>query len=183
MRVPFSLGKHRCDVDECAIERPEGAMMTAGAYSVENGWYGHRRGDQAMTGAWSTYREQSIAQATNCVLGRDHRSNRNDQPLDSEITYDGHVWRYQDYGSVHFDQCMQYASDAGAIIITPYTIGQQGDNYWVHSVHMCCTYEWITNNGTNFAYDNVGGGQRPVRGTAWSAILSGENVRVIRTLG
>jgi hypothetical protein len=135
-------------------------MMTAGAYSVENGWYGHRRGDQAMTGAWSTYREQSIAQATNCVLGRDHRSNRNDQPLDSEITYDGHVWRYQDYGSVHFDQCMQYASDAGAIIITPYTIGQQGDNYWVHSVHMCCTYEWITNNGTNFAYDNVGGGQR-----------------------
>merc|ERR1711904_470312 len=41
-----------------------------------------------------------------------------------------------------------------------YTIGKSGDDYWSHSVHMCCTYEWIVSGGTNFNYASIGGGQR-----------------------
>jgi hypothetical protein len=52
------------------------------------------------------------------------------------------------------------ASDAGASIITPYTIGLTGDGYWVPSVHTCNTYEYISGNGTSYTYENSGGGQR-----------------------
>ena len=100
-----------------------------------------------MTGVWSSYREASINSNVNCVVGRDARSNTRDSQLSESITYDGKRWRYQDYGLRHFDECFLLASNAGASIITPYTIGRTGDNYWVHSVHMCNTYEWITNNG------------------------------------
>ena len=116
-----------------------------------------------MTGVWNNYREASIGSNVNCVVGRDARSNTRDGQLSESITYDGRRWRYQDYGLRHFDECFLLASNAGASIITPYTIGRTGDNYWVHSVHMCNTYEWITNNGRGFSYDNMGGGQRSSR--------------------
>ena len=116
-----------------------------------------------MTGVWSSYREASINSNVNCVVGRDARSNTRDGQLSESITYDGRRWRYQDYGLRHFDECFLLASNAGASIITPYTIGRTGDNYWVHSVHMCNTYEWITNNGRGFAFDNLGAGRRSSR--------------------
>jgi hypothetical protein len=137
--------------------------MTPGAYSVATGWYGHRKGNNAMTGVWATYRQAPITNTIACVVGRDARSNTRDGTLNSSIDYDGHRWRYQDYGLRYFDECFLLAANAGANIITPYTIGQTGDNYWVHSVHMCNTYEWITSNGTSFAYDSVGGGVRSSR--------------------
>ena len=116
-----------------------------------------------MTGVWASYREASINSNVNCVVGRDARSNTRDGQLSESITYDGRRWRYQDYGLRHFDECFLLASNAGASIITPYTIGRTGDNYWVHSVHMCNTYEWITNNGRGFSYDNMGANQRSSR--------------------
>jgi hypothetical protein len=150
---------------ECAIEASKrGASMTASNYSVSTGWYGHRKGNNAMTGRWSTYQQAAINSDKACILGRDSRSNTRGAQLNSSIDYDGHRWRYQDYGTTYFDECFLYAANAGANIITPYTIGRNtGDNYWVMSTHMCNTYAWITNNGTNISHDNIGGNQRSSR--------------------
>jgi hypothetical protein len=93
----------------------------------------------------------------------DSRSNQNNAQLNSTVNYDGQRWRYQDYGERHFDECFLLAANAGANIITPYTLGQTGDNYWLHSVHMCNTYEWITANGTGMGNDNVGAASRSSR--------------------
>jgi hypothetical protein len=143
---------------ECArLASRYGAMMAPGHYTVPTtGWYGHRNGSQAMTGVWSTYQTANIDAPQACVLGRDVRSTRRDATLASTTTYDGQVWRFQDYGPRYYDECMLLASDAGASMITPYTIGRTGADYWVHSVIACNVYNWITAGGTNFAYDNVG---------------------------
>jgi cysteine-rich repeat protein len=148
----------------CAIEASKrGASMTPGQYSVELGWYGHRKGSNAMTGVWATYRQAPITNPIACVVGRDGRSNTRAGTLNSRIDYDGHRWRYQDYGLRHFDECFLLAANAGANIITPYTIGQTGDNYWVHSPVMCNGYAWITSNGTSFLPEAFGVGARSTR--------------------
>ena len=84
----------------------------------------------------------------------------NNAPLANVVSYDGQTWHYQDYGNLYYDQCQAIASNAGAQIITPYTLGMNGDNYWINSVHMCNTYEYIGCNGTCFSYDNLGSYQR-----------------------
>ena len=66
------------------------------------------------------------------------------------------MWHYQDFGVKFYDECQSLATQYGSMIITPWTIGQNQDNYWVQSVHQCNTYEWITNNGSAFGNDNVG---------------------------
>jgi len=139
----------------------QGAMMAPGYYtSPRDGWYGHRNGPVAMIGTWSTYQISDINTQLACVLGRDARSTRRDVALNSTVTYDGQTWRFQDYGLMHYDQCQLAASEAGATMITPYTIGRAGADYWVQSVIACNVYNWITAGGSGFAYDNLSGGAR-----------------------
>ena len=135
----------------------EDRLVPAGGYTVPAaGWESNRNGRLTMAGGWSTYLTANIDAPQACVLGRDVRSTRRDATLASTTTYDGQVWRFQDYGPRYYDECMLLASDAGASMITPYTIGRTGADYWVHSVIACNVYNWITAGGTNFAYDNVG---------------------------
>jgi hypothetical protein len=147
---------------ECIVEASRrGAMLGATQYTMPMGWYSHRRGTMAMTGVWSTYREQAITTPTNCIIARDPAATRNDAPLSNTTSYDGQTWHYQDYGMRYFDECQTLAGNAGAMVITPYTIGMTtGDDYWVNSVHACNTYEWITGGGTGYGNDNVGVGAR-----------------------
>jgi len=60
---------------------------------------------------------------------------------------------YQDFGTatynlMYYDQCQTLASQYGASIITPQTIGLSGDNYWIGSTHTCNTFEYFYNFGT-----------------------------------
>jgi UDP-3-O-[3-hydroxymyristoyl] glucosamine N-acyltransferase len=132
-------------------------VHTAGATA---GWAGHRNGASAMYAYWSTYQSAGITTSRACVLARDPRSPGITETLNSTRTYDGDVWNYQDYGSQYYDQCVLIASNAGASIITPYTIGLTGDGYWVPTVHACNTYEYISSNGNSYTYESVGGGAR-----------------------
>ena len=70
------------------------------------------------------------------------------------------VWFYQDMGSMYYDQCQNAAATRGASIITPYTVGLTGDNYWLTSTHQCNTYEYIYNSGYSMGNENVGSGVR-----------------------
>jgi hypothetical protein len=150
---------------ECArTASRRGAMMAPGNYtSPSTGWYGHRNGAVAMTGVWSTYQTAQITASQPCVLGRDPRATRRDRALASTLEYDGQTWRYEDFGPLYYDECQLIASEAGASMITPYTLGRTGADYWVQSVIACNVYNWITAGGTNFAYDNIGSGQRSSR--------------------
>ena len=113
-----------------------------------------------MWAKWASYQQAGITTNRACVLSRDPRSSGITATLNSTQAYDGDTWVYQDYGSQYYDQCILLASNAGASIITPYTIGLSGDNYWVPSVHTCNTYEWVTGGGTSYAYQSISGGQR-----------------------
>jgi hypothetical protein len=146
---------------DCALEASRrGAMMHSSDYTVAGGWYSHRKGNNAMTGIWSSYQQATLSSSKTCILGRDPHAGQNNAPLNSTVEYDGWVWRYQDYGNKYYDECQTLAGNAGAMIITPYTIGKSGDGYWINSVHMCNTYEWITSSGGNFGVNNYGVAQR-----------------------
>ena len=145
----------------CAVEASKrGAMMHSSQYTVVGGWYSHRKGTEAMTGKWNSYQKASIGSSRTCILARDPHANQNNSALNNTIKYDGWTWRYQDFGNKYYDQCQTLAGNAGAMIITPYTIGQSGDGYWINSVHMCNTYQWIISSGNNFSHDDIGSGQR-----------------------
>ncbi|MEI9936556.1 MAG: Ig-like domain-containing protein [Pseudomonadota bacterium] len=123
------------------------------------GWFASRAatGVQVMTGGWTTYTSDSLSNTHNCNLVRDRQSGAtNNAPLTGLVTYDGDVWRYQDFGVMYVDQCEKLASAAGASIITPWTIGLlNGDNYWHGVLHTCSVYSWSAANGAGFAFDNT----------------------------
>ena len=152
--------------DECAIAASEyGLMMTPGAYSESSGWYGHRVGDTAMTGVWNSMQLTDTSSEISCVLGRDSRSAEYTVALPNPSTAqasNGLRWTYEDFGLKYFDECMLLASEAGAIIITPPTIDDDDNTgfYWVHSVHMCCTYEYVSAPWSSFSYYSLGSGAR-----------------------
>jgi hypothetical protein len=137
-----------------------GAMLYSSNYSVTYGWSTHRNGANAMVSIWSSYSERAMTGNENCIVGRDPAATRDTDVLSETIVYDGDVWAYQDLGSMYYDQCATAASNAGAMIISPSVIGSGSYiNYWVNSVHMCCTYEYLT-GAASYGYDNVGGGAR-----------------------
>ncbi len=77
--------------------------------------------------------------------------------LSDTVTYDGQTWRFQDYGPRYFDECQLLAANAGAMLITPHTLGRTtSDNYWVHSQHTYNTYSWIVPGGSAFGHNDVG---------------------------
>ena len=74
-------------------------------------------------------------------------------------------WRYKDFGTSFSDQCMEFASRAGASITTPDTLGitwPSGTKYWIPSGIMCNTYWFMSasQSGTSFSFDNQGSGAR-----------------------
>jgi hypothetical protein len=95
-----------------------------------------------------------------CVLALDPRSAGVSATLTDTINYDGDVWNYQDYGPQYYDQCLLLAADAGASIITPYTLGLSGDGYWVPSQHTCNTYQRIEGGGTSVGWVTQSSSQR-----------------------
>jgi hypothetical protein len=148
--------------EACAIEASErGAMMTSSHYSVRGGWFGHRLGNIAMVGdsggSWNSYRTATITSSKPCVLGLAYNSKtQRNARLSGSVVYDGLEWEYEDYGQRHWDECVKLADAAGANIITPYTIGKTGADYWVFSTLPCNTYEYIRSGGNSMAYDNLG---------------------------
>jgi hypothetical protein len=143
----------------CVTEASKrGAMLFSNSYGTTSpGWHGHRLNGVAMIGVWNVYTSADINTNQPCIIARDRRSMINNAQLANSVVYDGMTWKYQDFGIKFYDECMLLASDAGGIILDPWTLGLgNGDNYWSTSVHTGNTYEWITNNGTSFANDNVG---------------------------
>ncbi len=147
------------------------AMVNSNVYTSTsggtNGWAPHRNGNNAMWARWSTYAQAGITTSRACVVARDGRdSSSHNSPLANSITHDGDTWKFQDYGQKYYDECQLLASQAGASIITPGTIGTgTGDGYWVPSVHTCNTYEWVTGSGGSYTYSSIGGGQRSPQAT------------------
>jgi hypothetical protein len=139
-----------------------GGMLAPSVYtSPTTGWYGHRLGGVAMTGAWSTYQTAAVTSLQPCVVARDRRSTTRDAVLSETRTHEGQTWRYQDYGPRFYDECQLLASNAGASIITPHTVGLPATAaHWVHQIHLCNVYAYVNAAGTGFAYDNYGSGQR-----------------------
>ena len=96
-----------------------------------------------------------------CVVARDRRSTTRDAVLSETRTHEGQTWRYQDYGPRFYDECQLLASNAGASIITPHTLGLPATAaHWVHQIHLCNVYAYVNAAGTGFGYDNYGSGQR-----------------------
>jgi hypothetical protein len=144
---------------ECVREASRrGAMLAPSEYTTpQSGWGGHRRANFAMTGRWPTYQEAAITGSEACVIARDHRATTRDAALSDTVSYDGQTWRFQDYGPRFFDECQLLAANAGAMLITPHTLGRTtGDNYWVPSQHTYNTYSWITPGGSGFGHNDVG---------------------------
>ena len=132
--------------------------MLFGSYYTNWGWGAHRLNSVAeYITSWPTYATQSIFSNGACVLGRDSTAGSvNYQIPSTSILFENDVWLYQDLGSLYYDQCQNAAAKHGASIITPYTVGLTGDNYWLSSTHQCNTYEYIFNSGTSMGNENVG---------------------------
>lgn len=148
---------------QCMAEASRrGAMLVSNQYTVTGGWATHRNGTNAMWSQWSSYQQAAITTSRACVVGIDPRdSSSRNTPLNSSTTYDGESWQYQDYGTKYYDECQLLASQAGASIITPGTIGLgTGDGYFVPSVHTCNTFEWISGSGSSYTYATQNSGQR-----------------------
>ncbi len=138
-----------------------GTMLFSSAYTVNDGWNGHRNGSYAMTSRWASYTQQPITASAPCIVGRPPGTSRDDLVPASSTVVDGETWVYQDMGQLYYEQCAVAAGNHGASIITPAVVGLgTGDDYWVNSVHMCNTYEWISGNGTSYTYANLGSNQR-----------------------
>ena len=136
-------------------------MLFSSNYSVTQGWNGHRNGNNAMTSQWSSYTQAPLTNNAPCIVGRPPGATVSNMIPANTITYDGDTWRYQDFGLRHYDQCAILAGNHGASIITPAVLGLgTGVGYWVNSVHMCNTYQWISGSGTAYTSDNSSSGAR-----------------------
>jgi hypothetical protein len=118
------------------------------------GWYGDRNGGQAMYNYFGRGND-SVDNYDWCVLVRDPQSGQtNNNPLSNVIIYDGQQWNYQDYGATFYDECQLNAGQAGASIITPWTLGLgNGDNYWEGVGDTYTMYYSSTNNGNDSNYN------------------------------
>merc|ERR1711935_1175222 len=80
-------------------------------------------------------------------------------------------WRYKDFGTRSYDQCMELASRAGASITTPDTLGitwPSGTKYWLPSGLMCNTYWFMSasQSGTSNTFDGRGAYVRSISGVS-----------------
>ena len=86
--------------------------------------------------------------------------------------YDGDTWLYTDFSNggalnnIYYDQCQAYATQSGASIITPSTIGLSGEYYWLAGYTGTYAYQSIWNMGNSILaeFANTGGsGRSPTR--------------------
>ena len=128
----------------------------------------------AQTGRWATYQSAAIGNSLSCQLSRDKDSLSQYSISLSDTTWKqadvdtGGVsvcWRYKDFGTRPYDQCMELASRAGASITTPDTLGitwPSGTKYWIPSGLMGNTFWFMSasQSGTSYSYDNLGQGSQ-----------------------
>ena len=136
-----------------------GAVLCSEDYTAGGGWAAHLNGtdyaDYEGSG-WSTATFKSTSSTAKCVIGRDTQTTAVNQNLPSSATYNGLTWSYQDLGLYYYDECVRKASDAGATIIDPSTIGTgTGVGYWDFTSHSGNTYSHWTSK-TTIAHENVG---------------------------
>eukprot|EP01116_Phalansterium_solitarium_P025039 TRINITY_DN938_c4_g1_i3.p1 TRINITY_DN938_c4_g1~~TRINITY_DN938_c4_g1_i3.p1 ORF type:complete len:455 (+),score=103.97 TRINITY_DN938_c4_g1_i3:111-1475(+) len=97
--------------------------------NVGSGWHSHRQMLPSPLAQYignqndQTYRTSTIASSFPCLVCRDTRATRNDVQLSGFTTYDGQDWHYEDYGLLYYDECQLLAAQAGAMMITPATVG------------------------------------------------------------
>ena len=147
----------------CILEAAKrGALLVSEPYTALSGWGAHRLGAnaQVVTNAWQSLVTMPITGSQLCIVGRDPRATTFSSPLASTLTYDGNVWHYQNFGAMFYDQCQLLASNAGAMVITPYTLGLTGDNYFVSPQHACNVDDWVTNSGMSFGFEASSPGTR-----------------------
>jgi hypothetical protein len=164
---------------DCAKEASKRQLMMHAGYSQSNVWGWavlNPSRTHAQTGAWSTYQSATIGSSLSCHLSRDKDSlsqysiSLSDTTwLQANVDIGGVTvgWRYKDFGTSYHDQCMEFASRAGASITTPDTLGiawPSGTKYWIPSGLMCNTLWFMSasQSGTAFSYDNLGAGDRSV---------------------
>ena len=162
---------------DCAKEASKRQLMMHAGYSQSNVWGWavlNPSRTHAQMGAWSTYQSSTIETTRSCHLSRDKDSlsqysiSLSDTTwLQADVDIGGVTvrWRYRDFGTSYHDQCMEFASRAGASITTPDTLGitwPSGTKYWIPSGLMCNTYWFMSasESGTSFTYDNGDFGAR-----------------------
>eukprot|EP01116_Phalansterium_solitarium_P025038 TRINITY_DN938_c4_g1_i1.p1 TRINITY_DN938_c4_g1~~TRINITY_DN938_c4_g1_i1.p1 ORF type:complete len:347 (+),score=65.25 TRINITY_DN938_c4_g1_i1:151-1191(+) len=130
-----------------------GAALGPRGYAMQFGgaWRSHRFGpDAAVDPYYDSYESAAIDTLLHCVLVRDSRYNMTDNTasLSNTVVYDGQTWRYQDFGDQNADECDRLPAQAGATIITPWTIGLTSETNWrMKSVgHSTCS--WMTSPTT-----------------------------------
>ena len=170
---------------DCAKEASKRQLMMHVSYGGTNVWgwavlNPSRTHAQTSTSIWTSYTEATLGSSKSCQLSRDKDSlsqysiSLSDTTwLQADVDIGGETvrWRYKDFGTSYHDQCMEFASRAGASMTTPDTLGitwPSGTNYWVPSRIMCNTYWYMSasQSGTAISYQNLGGGARSSGSTA-----------------
>eukprot|EP01116_Phalansterium_solitarium_P017750 TRINITY_DN4450_c2_g1_i3.p1 TRINITY_DN4450_c2_g1~~TRINITY_DN4450_c2_g1_i3.p1 ORF type:complete len:187 (-),score=22.90 TRINITY_DN4450_c2_g1_i3:310-870(-) len=140
-----------------------GAGLGPSDLTVTFGWRAHRYDTNAATyGPPTSYSTASIQSPGQCVLVRDSRYTQNDNAaqLSDTVVFDGQTWHYQDYGDQYADECDRLAAKAGAMIITPWTIGLTPTGLlWRMRSMGCNEYAYMTSAITG-AVESVSSGGR-----------------------
>merc|ERR1711935_880207 len=159
---------------DCAKEASMRQLMMHAGYDQRNVWGWavlNPSRTHAQKGQWSTYQRAAIGSSLPCHLSRDKDSlsqysiSLSDTTwLQADVDIGGVSvrWRYKDFGTRFYDQCMELASRAGASITTPDTLGitwPSGTKYWIPSGHMCSTFWFVSasQSGSSYSYDARGG--------------------------
>ena len=162
---------------DCAKEASKRQLMMHAGYNSQNVWGWavlNPSRTHAQTGRWATYQSATVGSSLSCQLSRDKDSlsqysiSLSDTTwLQADVDIGGVSvrWRYKDFGTSFSDQCMEFASRAGASITTPDTLGitwPSGTKYWIPSGHLCNTYQFMSalQSGTSFSYSTKSNGAR-----------------------
>ena len=157
---------------DCAKEASKRQLMMHAGYYQQQGVWGYAvlnpSRTHAQTGIWSSYRSAAIGSSLSCQLSRDKDSlslysiSLSDSTwLQADVDIGGVAirWRYKDFGTQFHDQCMELASQAGASMTTPDTLGitwPSGTSYWIPSSIMCNVMWFMSasQSGTAYSYDS-----------------------------
>ena len=148
-------------------------MMHAG-YSQANVWGWavlNPSRTNAQTQDYHGYNQAAIGGSLSCQLSRDKDSlalysiSLSDSTwLQADVDIGGATvrWRYKDFGTQFHDQCMELASQAGASMTTPDTLGitwPSGTSYWIPSMMLCDLKSFMSasQSGTANSYDSGSG--------------------------
>jgi len=143
------------------------AFVNPGQYTCGyGGWSASAttNGYALSTTSWNAFAQSVMSTSRTCCIAADVRhSNRGSSSSSSWATasFGGSNWLYSDLGrSYTHDTCMLAATQYGANVITPSTVGiSSNTEYHIPTHHACCTYQ--TRSGqTGWHTQNLGSGQR-----------------------